>query len=170
MRSIGGSRKGEIRVSSIQDFADKYQEGTNYFEKLVKSLKPTDLDTKAPGEWSARQIVHHMADSEAQSYARLRRLLAEPEGSVIQGYDEGAWAESKYLGYEELEITHSFAVTMSVRNASADLIRRMSIADLEKFGTHTERGKFTISDWLKAYSNHPFDHGAQLERAVKGLP
>jgi hypothetical protein len=110
-----------------------------------------------------------MADSEAQSYARLRRLLAEPEGSVIQGYDESAWAESKNLGYEELEVTHSFAVTISVRNASADLIRRMSMADLEKFGTHTERGKFTISDWLKAYSNHPFDHGAQLERAIKGL-
>jgi hypothetical protein len=157
-------------MSSIQDFADKYESATKYFENLVNSLKPTDLDTKAPGEWSARQIIHHMADSEAQSYARLRRLLAEPEGSIIQGYDEGAWAESKNLGYEDLETTHSFAVTISVRNASADLIRRMSMADLEKFGTHTERGKFTISDWLKAYSNHPFDHGAQLERAVKGLP
>ena len=42
-------------------------------------------------------------------------------------------------------------------------------SDLEKFGTHTERGKFTVTDWLKAYSNHPFDHGAQLERAIKGL-
>jgi len=157
-------------MSSIQDFADKYESATKYFETLVNSLKPSDLDTKAPGEWSARQIIHHMADSEAQSYARLRRLLAEPEGSIIQGYDEGAWAESKNLGYEDLETTHSFSVTISVRNASADLIRRMSMADLEKFGTHTERGKFTISDWLKAYSNHPFDHGAQLERAVKGLP
>jgi len=97
-------------VSSIKDFADKYQEGTDYFEKLVKSLKPSDLDTKAPGEWSARQIVHHMADSEAQSYARLRRLLAEPEGSVIQGYDEGAWAESKNLGYEDLDIANSITV------------------------------------------------------------
>lgn len=157
-------------MSSIQDFAETYQAATDYFEKLVKSLKPSDVDTKAPGEWSARQIVHHMADSEAQSYARLRRILAEPEGSIIQGYDESAWAESKNLGYEDLEIANSFAVTISVRNASADLIRRMSLADLEKFGTHTERGKFTINDWLKAYSNHPLDHGAQLERAVKGLP
>ena len=157
-------------MSSIQDFADKYQEATNYFENLVKSLKPSDLDTKAPGEWSARQIVHHMADSEAQSYARLRRLLAEPEGSVIQGYDESAWAESKNLGYEELEITHSLTVTIAVRNASTDLIRRMSVADLEKYGTHTERGKFSIKDWLKAYSNHPLDHGVQLERAIKGMP
>ena len=157
-------------MTSIKDFADKYQEATNYFENLVKSLKSTDLDTKAPGEWSARQIIHHMADSEAQSYARLRRILAEPEGSVIQGYDEGAWAESKNLGYEELEITHSFNVTIAVRNASADLIRRMSLTDLEKYGTHTERGKFTINDWLKAYANHPLDHGSQLELAIKGLP
>ena len=157
-------------MSSIKDFADKYQEATNYFEKLINSVKPSDLDTKAPGEWSARQIVHHMADSEAQAYSRLRRLLAEPEGSVIQGYDEGAWATSKNLGYEDLDITNSFAITIAVRNASADLIHRMSESDLEKFGMHTERGKFTVNDWLKAYSNHPFDHGAQLERAIKGLP
>ena len=156
-------------MSSIKDFADKYQEATNYFEKLINSVKPSDLDTKAPGEWSARQIVHHMADSEAQAYSRLRRLLAEPEGSVIQGYDEGAWATSKNLGYEDLDITNSFAITIAVRNASADLIHRMSESDLEKFGMHTERGKFTVNDWLKAYSNHPFDHGAQLERAIKGL-
>jgi hypothetical protein len=38
----------------------------------------------AENEWSARQCIHHMADSEAQSYARLRRLVAEPEGSIIQ--------------------------------------------------------------------------------------
>ena len=170
MRATCRCRKGENIVSTIQEFADKYQQATNYFENLVNSLQPGDLDIKAPGEWSARQIIHHMADSEAQSYARLRRLLAEPEGSVIQGYDESAWANSKSLGYDELDIKHSFAVTISVRNASADLIRRMTLQDLEKYGTHTERGKFTVSDWLKAYSNHPLDHGAQLERAIKGLP
>ncbi len=38
-------------MSSIKDFADKYQEATNYFEKLVNSLQASDLDTKAPGEW-----------------------------------------------------------------------------------------------------------------------
>ena len=127
-------------MSSIKDFADKYQEGTDYFEKLVKSLKPSDLDTKAPGEWSARQIVHHMADSEAQSYSRLRRLLAEPEGSVIQGYDEGAWAESKNLGYEDLDIANSFIVTISVRNASADLITELLPIRRTKVPTSTSPG------------------------------
>lgn len=35
-----------------------------------------------------RQVIHHVADSATQSYARLRRLLAEPLGSIIQGDDE----------------------------------------------------------------------------------
>ena len=153
----------------LTESIEKYRQATEEFIVTVSTLTETELDASKDQGWTARQVIHHVADSEAQSYARLRRLIAEP-GTAIQGYDEGAWAESKNLGYEELEITHSFAVTISVRNASADLIRRMSLPDLEKFGTHTERGKFTVSDWLKAYSNHPFDHGAQLERAIKGLP
>mgnify|MGYP003351716449 CR=1 FL=1 len=35
---------------------------------------------------SARQTIHHLADSETMAYTRLRRLAAEPE-PVIQGYD-----------------------------------------------------------------------------------
>jgi hypothetical protein len=154
---------------SISEIADSYEKATSYFENLVSSLSAADLDIKAPGEWSARQIIHHMADSEAQSYARLRRLLAEPEGSIIQGYDEGAWANSPLLGYAELAIENSLTVTLSVRAASLDLIRRLSPSDLERFGSHSERGKFTVRDWLNAYSGHPLDHGSQLERAIKGL-
>jgi hypothetical protein len=155
-------------VSSTKDFADKYQEATNYFEKLVKSLQPSDLDTKAPGEWSARQIIHHMADSEAQSYARLRRLLAEPEGSVIQGYDEGAWAECEKLGYKNSPVENSIAVYAAVRAGSLDVLKRLEESDLEKSGEHSESGKITIEKWLVNYTKHPLDHGDQLIRATKG--
>ena len=33
----------------------------------------------APAEWSAHEIVCHCADSETNSYARIRFLLAEPK-------------------------------------------------------------------------------------------
>ncbi|CAB5239242.1 unannotated protein [freshwater metagenome] len=157
-------------MKNINELADEYESATSYFAKLVEGVAPTQLDIKAPGQWSARQVIHHMADSEAQSYARLRRLLAEPEGSLIQGYDESAWAQAQILGYDELPVANSLAVLLSVRAASLDLIRRMKPSDLDKFGLHSERGKFTISQWLDAYSDHPRDHGAQLERALQGLP
>ena len=47
-------------------------------------------------------------DSEAQSYARLGRLVAEP-GTSIQGYDEAKWAENQDLGYKVLEVSHLIA-------------------------------------------------------------
>src|SRR5207237_854084 len=47
----------------------------------------------ADGSWSARQVVHHLADSEMTSAIRLRRLLFEDD-PVISGYDEAGYAEA----------------------------------------------------------------------------
>ena len=151
-------------MSSIKDFADKYQEATNYFEKLVKSLQPSDLDIKAPGEWSARQIIHHMADSEAQSYARLRRLLAEPAGSVIQGYDEGLWAKNPTLGYTDMPVETSIAVFNAVRAGSLEVIKRLAPEQLKNFCIHSERGEFSLEQWLKAYTRHAIEHADQITK------
>ena len=88
---------------SIQEQAAVYESSTQYFLNLARGVTADQLDVKYPEGWSARQIIHHLADSEAQSYARLRRLVAEP-GTLIQGYDEGAWGENSTLGYSELPI------------------------------------------------------------------
>ena len=75
---------------SIAERVAAYAAATRAFEEQVAALDRSKLDTKHPEGLSPRQVIHHLADSEAQSYARLRRLVAEPEGSIIQGYDEGA--------------------------------------------------------------------------------
>jgi hypothetical protein len=31
---------------------------------------------------------------------------------------------------------------------------------------HSERGKFTLADWIRAYSKHPRDHAEQIEKAL----
>jgi hypothetical protein len=146
----------------------RYLEGTRLVERLVAGLAPGDLDRHAPGSWSARQVIHHLADSEAQSYVRLRRLLAEPAGSLIQGYDEAAWAAEPLLGYEELPIEAPLAVFSAVRDASATLLDRIGDTDVERWGTHSESGRYSLARWLELYTRHPFDHGDQLERAVRG--
>lgn len=151
---------------NIKGICSAYEESTKAFLEIVSGLTPADLDLRKSDGWSARQVIHHMADSEAQSYARLRRLLAEPEGSIIHGYDEGAWAECKTLGYEDLPIENSLAVFKSVRAASLDVLNRVTETDLEKFGMHTESGKYTLATWIKTYSKHPVDHGQQITQAV----
>jgi hypothetical protein len=152
----------------IREAAAAYESSTQFFLNLARGVTPELLDVHHENGWSARQVIHHMADSEAQSYARLRRLVAEPDGSVIQGYDEGAWAECEKLGYKDAPVENSIAVFAAVRAGSLDVIKRLEESDLAKFGEHSERGKFTVETWVTIYTKHPYDHGDQLARATKG--
>ena len=152
----------------IIDYARDYEAATKYFTELVSRLKPTDLDKSAPGEWTPRQVIHHLADSETQSYVRIRRLIAEPAGSTIQGYDEGMWAENAVLGYTTLPVENSIAVFKSVRAASLDILKRLSLEDLERSGVHTDKGNYTVAKWIKNHTNHPHSHVEQIEKAVAG--
>ena len=146
----------------MNDFAEKYKAATEEFLNTVASLKDNDLDKSDSEGWSPRQVIHHMADSEAQSYARLRRLIAEP-GTTIQGYDEGKWAESETLGYKIQDITDSLEIIKSVRKASYELIKRLSEKELANSGIHSETGNYTVKNWLETYTKHPIDHSNQIK-------
>ena len=159
--------KGLHKMSSINEIAESYKAATEEFLTTVKTLSESDLDKSVDG-WSPRQVIHHLADSEAQSYARLRRLIAEP-GTTIQGYDENKWAESPTLGYESQGIQDSLAVFTAVRKSSYELIKRLTESQLDNTGTHTESGNYTVRNWLKSYTNHPIDHANQI-RQQKAKP
>jgi len=154
-------------TTDISAIADNYARATAEFLAATADVDVAKADRHHPNGWSARQVIHHVADSEAQSYARLRRLLAEPT-PVIQGYDEAAWACAPALGYTELPIENSLAVFVAVRASSLDIIRRLSPDDLELVGTHSESGPYSVSRWLEVYSGHPAEHADQLRRALRG--
>ncbi|NBV89892.1 MAG: hypothetical protein EBR84_00555 [Actinobacteria bacterium] len=146
-----------------------YDSSTKYFFECASKVTTDNLDNRHESGWSARQVIHHMADSETQSYVRLRRLLAEPAGSTIQGYDESAWAECLSLGYESLAIEPSLAVIAAVRTSTSKVLALLTDEHLELFGIHTESGRYTLADWLEIYTRHPIEHGDQLLRALDGL-
>lgn len=146
---------------NLNEMVTAYEQSTQRYLDVVESLSTEDLDKSKTGGWTPRQIIHHVADSEAQSYARLRRLIAEP-GSEIQGYDEGGWGENETLGYRVLPIDNSVAVTMTVRTASADILKRITDAHLSNACIHSESGPFTLQRWIEIYSKHPVDHANQI--------
>ena len=148
-----------------QDCAD-YEAATSYFLEAARSVSDNRLDAHREGGWSARQVIHHMADSEAQSYARLRRLIAEAPGSSIQGYDEAAWADNATLGYTSLAVDTSLAVVAAVRAASLTILHRLTSEDLTRYGEHSESGRYEVATWIETYTEHPMAHAAQLLEAA----
>lgn len=149
----------------MQSYAEEYKKATAEFLALVETLAATDLDKSDSEGWTPRQVIHHMADSEAQSYARLRRLIAEP-GTTIQGYDEGKWAENATLAYSTGEVESALAIFKAVRQSSYELLARLSEDQLNNEGTHTESGSYTVRDWLNSYINHPIDHANQIRKQI----
>ena len=152
----------------LREAAAAYESATRFFLNLARGVTPELLDVHHENGWSARQIIHHLADSEAQSYVRLRRLVAEPEGVMLVNVDEDSWAKEAKLGYETAPVENSIAIYAAVRAGSLDVIRRLEESDVEKSGVHPESGKFTIEKWLFNYTKHSLEHGEQLIRATKG--
>jgi hypothetical protein len=144
----------------------EYEQATAAFIAAASKLTEIELDKPQNDSWNARQVVHHVADSEAQSYARLRRLIAEP-GTQIQSYDEAGWGENETLGYKVLPVEISLAVFRAVRASSLEILKRLKEEQLENAGIHTESGKYTLETWLKTYINHPIEHEKQIRSGLK---
>lgn len=144
-----------------------YISATNHFLQIARLVTPENIDNAASDGWSARQVIHHMADSELQSATRLRRLIAEPSGSTIQGYDESAWAESEALGYRTFPIEVALTLIEAVRTSSAQVLAKLPESALSLEGIHTESGKYTLQNWLDIYTRHPIEHADQLTRALQ---
>ena len=149
----------------LKNAAEAYANATAEFLKIVQELNEAELDSSSSGGWTARQVIHHVADSEAQSYARLRRLIAEP-GTQIQGYDEGGWGENETLGYRDLPIAQSLEVFKAVRASSLEIIKRLNPNQLDNSGTHSESGEYTVKTWLETYISHPLEHAAQIKSGL----
>lgn len=71
-------------------------------EEALKSFKPGQLDLHyREGGWTARQVVHHLADSHMNAYIRFKWALTEPS-PVIKAYNEKLWAETPEVSADPL--------------------------------------------------------------------
>src|SRR5678815_327149 len=135
------------------------------YDEVVDALKdfPSESLTAhpLPGKWSAREIVHHLADSETTSAIRLRRLLAE-DSPVIQGYDQDVYAQK--LRYNERDMQPSLEAFRFARASTVPLLEILHDEDWKREGVHTESGPYGVETWLKIYADHAHNHASQIRR------
>src|SRR5215212_7157439 len=134
------------------ELLERYRTGAAEIDAALGGISEPELDGRPPGagEWSPREIVHHLADSESMAYIRLRRLIAEDD-PLIQGYDEPEWA--RRLHYDR-PIEPSLAVFGAVRSASLALLERLTPNEWRRSGTHSESGPYGVETWLGIYASH----------------
>lgn len=146
------------RKRLIARYADGYAEVVRALEGITSA----ELDARpAPGTWSAREIVHHLADSEMTSAIRVRRLIAE-DAPVIIGYDQEEFA--RRLHYDR-PIEASLEAFRWARASTVGILEQLSEAEWQRAGTHSESGPYSMERWLEIYAQHAHGHAEQIGRA-----
>jgi len=153
----------EERNVLIKQYAEGYDEVIRALDNFpAESLGVHPI----PGKWSAREIVHHLGDSETTSAIRIRQLLTQDD-PLIQGYDQDHYATR--LRYNERDMAPALEAFRYARETTMQLLPQLSPDDWQRAGTHTESGRYTLEDWLRIYAAHAHNHAAQITRLRDAL-
>ena len=142
---------------------DQYKDGYRVVTEALGGARGNELHASpAPGEWSVRDVVHHLADSEMISAARLRLLLASDHPTIF-GYDQDEFA--RRLHYDTRSLHASLAAFQAARITTGEILERMSEEDWQREGTHSESGRYTVEQWLEISAAHAHGHAEQIRMA-----
>lgn len=115
----------------------------------------------APGKWSIRQIIAHLADSETVYAHRMRQVIAE-ENPTLVAFDQEAWARN--LDYARRKPKQSLETARRVRAENYELLKDVPEAAFARTGNHTERGPITLLQILEGAAGHTESHARQMQQ------
>lgn len=136
-------------------------------EKLIKRVPPKRLSKNpAPGKWSVKEILAHLAETEIVGGFRMRLILGA-SGTPIAAFNQDDWARAG--DYAHRDPKKSIALFRAVRQANLDLLKSLKPEQWKQFGIHSERGEETIETIAHMFAGHDLNHLRQIE-AILGTP
>ena len=129
--------------------------------QLLEGLSADHLDHRpAPGKWSIREIVAHLADDELVGAYRIRLILSAP-GTTIQAFDQDVWAATGR--YSTRDTGDSLAIYRSLRLANLQLLQALTPQEFDRYGVHAERGVESLRDIAMYFAGHDINHFRQID-------
>ena len=147
----------EQRARKIESYGHGYAQLTSDLEKFPQEMW-TFRDEH--GCWSIHEHLIHIADSEANSYIRCRRFVAEP-GLSLMAYDENRWAGA--LLYHDQDISDTLELFKWLRHKNFTLIKALPDSAWSHTAHHPENGDMTLDDWLDVYERHVSEHVQSMQ-------
>ena len=151
-----------ITPENIKEWIAEIEQLPAKLKETIKNFKESDLETTyRPDGWTARQVIHHLADSHMNAYTRFKLAMTE-EHPAIRPYHENLWAELSdgksapvYFSINILEAVHARWV-LFLRSVSAD--------DFKRTLFHPESKKiYVLDEFLALYAWHCRHHLGHLE-------
>jgi hypothetical protein len=121
----------------------KWKSTISSFPELLKNtlngMKESDLDLiYRPKGWTARQVIHHIADSHTHALIRFKWSLTEDK-PMIKPYNEDEYAK---LSDYALPIDSALLILQGVHTKWKHIIENMNEIDWKKGYNHPQSGQF----------------------------
>jgi len=150
----------DISASQIGEFVSVIAEAPAALDTAVRGFNSDQLNTPyRPGGWTVRQVVHHLADSQMNSYIRFRLALTE-EVPAIKPYDEAQRAE--LTDAKTAPIGYSLALLENLHLRWVLLLESLKSEDWKRAFRHPELGLMRLDQNLALYAWHGRHHVAQI--------
>jgi hypothetical protein len=126
--------------------------------ELVQSWSDQQFERSyAPGKWSARQVLIHLAQTELALTTRVRFALGQ-DGYTAQPFNQDDWVPID----AGLDARTALDAYTALRRMNVAMFRSLSPAQREKTFTHPEYGTLTAW-WVAAQmAGHDIHHYKQL--------
>lgn len=135
---------------------EEYVAGPAKLRRAIQGLSREELTARpGPGKWSILEVVVHIADSDAISIDRMKRILSEDNPSLLYA-DETAYVERLFTHDQDLE---DALVLLEVgRRQWARVLRKLPDSAFERTGQHNRSGTVTVGRMVASYIKHIDDH------------
>lgn len=135
--------------------------------KRAEGLSDAQLERRyRPGGWTARQVIHHVADSHINSYTRFKLALTE-DRPTIKPYFEDRWAELP--DGKSGNIGVSLAILEGIHARWTSLLRSLDEAAFRRRFFHPEsQREIPLFESVGVYAWHGRHHLAHVELALGG--
>jgi hypothetical protein len=148
-------------MSEIAAQLERYRRGPELLAMVLTGVFGEEEDfAVAPGKWSIRQIVAHLADAELVGAHRLRQVIAEDNPTLI-AFNQDAWTRN--LDYSRRKPKQSLETFRRLRSENYELLKELPEEAFDRAANHTENGRMTLRQLLDGYAGHAESHARQLQ-------
>lgn len=148
-------------MSTLSDTLERFRRAPELLAMVLTGVYGEETDfCPAPGKWSIRQIIAHLADSELVGAQRFRQVIAE-ENPNLQAFDQDTWARN--LDYARRLPKNSLESFRRLRAENYELLKSLPENAFERTGVHSERGLLSLGQLLAGYADHAESHARQMQ-------
>lgn len=144
----------------LEDEFTRYVRAPARVRAALSDLGPASLNRRPPGsDWSIRDIIIHLCDSELVRATRFMAIVAADE-PPIPGYDEELYKRRLHYLWRDPEL--ALTLFQHTRFAMGEMLQQCSSEHWERTGLHPEEGPITLAELLRRGARHGEDHLAQV--------